>query len=51
MFYKYLRRMLPTAYRSNIRLEYSKDEQSATDSRNERKEHLNEHLLKNRNRI
>lgn len=51
MLYKYLRRMLPTVYRYNIRLEYSKDEGSATDPRNERKEHLNEHLVKNRNRV
>lgn len=39
--------MPPTVYRYNILLEYSKDEQSSTDSRNERKEH-NEHLLTNR---
>lgn len=31
--------MPPTVYRYNILLEYSKDEQSSTDSRNERKEH------------
>lgn len=39
--------MPPTVYRYNILLEYSKDEQSSTDSRNERKEH-NERLLTNR---
>jgi len=39
--------MPPTVYRYNILLEYSKDEQSSTDSRNERKEH-NERLSTNR---
>lgn len=35
-------------YRYNILLEYSKDEQSSTDSRYETKEHINEHLSTNR---
>lgn len=34
MIYKYLSRVLSTVYRYNILLEYSKDEQSSTDSRN-----------------